>query len=73
MSHDHKEDPIIWEVLCIATGQRVSTLVKHTRAEAEATAKTLFGLGIVVQDTGKRKPAGKCCDTCGDVPCEKRK
>lgn len=73
MSAGHK-DPIIWEVINLA-GARLTLIVKHTRAEATKELHNLYGKnsGATLRDTGKRKPSGKCCDTCGDVPCEKRK
>jgi hypothetical protein len=62
-------DPTIWFVED-ATFLRITTLVKHTREEAEAEAARLFpGRSIRVVDSGKTKPPGKCCNSCGDKPC----
>lgn len=69
MSHNHAEDPVIWEVLDL-DGKRLTMLVKHTAEEAFEQATAIYGsrLGSVV-DTGKRKPPSKCCNTCKDKPC----
>ncbi len=72
MSSNHK-DPIIWEALD-SKGVRLSTVIAHTYAEALSTAVGMFGSKLyTVVDTGERKPESKCCATCGDEPCGKRK
>lgn len=70
---DHGHDaefPTIWFIVD-ANYKRIGETIQFTKELAEVDVANRYrGQGYSVVDSGKRKPPAKCCNKCGDKPCE---